>query len=372
LRRRHFDVLRPVCPVCRDLQSDQGFPLTIGTVCRERGDTILEGILLCTNPTCQREYPIIDGIPLIVPAIRSYVAEQLHAMLARADLSEPIESLIGDCCGPGSAHDTVRQQVSSYVWDHYGDLDPQECEDGAHPASVVRLLARGLAAAGERPAGPNLDLGCGAGRTSFELARACSDLVLGVDLNFALLRVAAGVLNEGRVRYGRRRLGVVYDRREFAASFPNPDLVDFWGCDATALPLPGATFGLAVSLNLLDSIQSPADHLKAIGRALVAGGKAVIACPYDWCAAATPIEGWLGGHSQRGLHRGDSEPVLRTLLDPGGPWVIEGLVLAAELDGLPWQVRLHSRSTMEYRVHLIVVEASRSGSVDPNSGARGS
>jgi hypothetical protein len=45
------------------------------------------------------------------------------------------------------------------------------------------------------------------------------------------------------------------------------------------------------------------------------------------------------------------------LSDDAHPGSIHGLSLIAELDGLPWQVRLHDRSTMAYQIHLVVAQS---------------
>src|SRR5260370_11265467 len=149
------------------------------------------------------------------------------------------------------------------------------------------------------PAGPVIDAGCSVGRSSFALAERADGLVLGVDLNFAMLRLASEVLRLGTVCYPRRRVGLVYERREFPARFARSENVDFWACDVSALPFPPGTFGLAVSMNVLDCVSGPRELLVSLGRVLKTGGKAVLTCPYDWSSSATPVEGWLGGHSQQ-------------------------------------------------------------------------
>ena len=109
---------------------------------------------------------MLDGIPLIVAPIRDYVSANLTQIHARGDLSETLEGILGDCCGPGSAFDATRQQLSSYAWDHYGDLDPEpetQAADAPKPGSVVCLLDRALTLAGEMPAGPAIDVGCAVG-----------------------------------------------------------------------------------------------------------------------------------------------------------------------------------------------------------------
>ena len=375
MRRRHFEALRPLCPVCRAAGRDVFLEIaaveseTGGET--ESGGDILEAVLRCAAPSCQHEYPILDGIPLLVPRLREYVAGNLAQIHARDDLSATAESLLGDATGPGSAFDTIRQHLSSYAWDHWADLDPgetsREPSADATPGSILRLLERALAEAGELPAGPRLDLGCAVGRTSFALAGTAgeetagkdgrNDLILGVDLHYAMLRTASRALRRGVLRYPRRRVGLVYDVAEFPVELPGRQNVDFWCADATALPFLDGTFAAAAALNVLDCVASPLTALEELARLLIPGGKALLTSPYDWSPAATPVEAWLGGHSQRGPDSGASEPLLRRLLTPGAhPASIDGLRLLAEAPDLPWHVRLHARSVMRYRAHLVVAE----------------
>ena len=76
--------------------------------------------------------------------------------------------------------------------------------------------------------GPLLEVGTSVGRSTFEMAARTDGLVLGIDLNIAMLRIATRVLREGRVKYPRRRIGVVYDQRDFEVSFEAADRVDFF------------------------------------------------------------------------------------------------------------------------------------------------
>jgi SAM-dependent methyltransferase/uncharacterized protein YbaR (Trm112 family) len=356
----HFNTLKPVCPLCSRDRSES-FPLEIGSAFKEMKDGISEGVLVCTNAGCRCEYPVIDGIPLIVPDIRAYVSGNILPILSRDDLSGETLSLLGDCCGPGSAFDLCRYHLSSYAFDHYGDLDPME--DGkcpSPPGSVLGLLNRGLGLAPGPVPGPVADLGCAVGRTTFELAEVSGDLVLGVDLNFDMLRLGAAVLNRGEVVYPRRSIGLVYDLRRFAARFGGASRVDFWAADATALPFSDNTFEFAASLNLLDCVTSPYDHLKTLARVLRPGARAILSTPYDWSSAATPVQSWLGGHSQRSETRGASEAVLRSLLAGGDhPKAVRELELLAEAEAEEWLVRLHDRGAMRYRAHLAAVRVSK-------------
>lgn len=337
--------------------------------------TVVEGVLQCPRPECQREYPVIDGVPLLIAEIRGWLGGSLGQVNARDDLSETTESVLGDCAGPGSDFDNTRRELSTYAWDHYGDLagagegTPDGAADAApggraagapRPGSVIRLLEAMLEQAGDAldglPDGPLVDTGCSVGRTTFELARRLGRPALGLDLNFAMLRTAQRVLADGVARYPLRRVGVVYDRLEHPAELPGRGASDFWAADAAALPFGDGTVALAASLNVVDCVRSPRAALAELARVLAPGGLALLTSPYDWSPGATPYEQWLGGHSQRGETRGAAEPVLRALLTPGAhPAAVEGLEILAEYQDLPWHLRLHDRSTVGYRVHGLVL-----------------
>ncbi len=354
MRLRHFEALRPHCPICR---RDRGEiqPLAIASTILREGDLIVEGVLLCPSAGCQREYPVLDGIPFIVANLREMLAENLFQVMMRDDLSETLESILGDCSGPASLFDATRHQVSCYARDHYGLYDPEEPATEPRPGAAARVLARGLDLAASFPEGPIVDLGCSVGGTTFALAERTGRLVVGIDLNVAMLRLAASALRRGVVQYPRKRVGVVYDKRSFPIRFERADAVDFWACDVAALPFADGTFAAASILNVIDCARAPREVLVEATRVLAPAAPAVICSPYDWSAAATPIETWLGGHSQRGPTHGTSAEVLRALLTPGGhPAAVDGLRLESEIDDVPWHVRLHDRSTVGYAVHLAV------------------
>lgn len=361
MRLHHFESLHPICPVCRATTAKES-PLKLAQVTREENGHIIEGVIHCTHLGCQREFPIIDGIPIIVANIRTYIAENILAISTRRDMGEVVESLLGDCCGPDSTFNQTRHYLSSYTWDHYGDLDPAEATTEPLPGSMVRILKAGLELAGPIPDGPSIDVGCSVGRGTFVLAEHTNQLVLGIDLNFAMLRAAAQVLRQGSVSYPKRRVGIVYDRHEFTTRFAHANNVDFWACDASALPFASGAFALATSMNVLDCVPAPHELLESLSRILGDNGRLILSCPYDWSASVTPIETWLGGHSQRCAAGGSSEPLLRTLLTPGPQaGSIRTLRLIGERDDLAWHVRMHHRSVMTYQPHLVVAEKIAAG-----------
>jgi SAM-dependent methyltransferase/uncharacterized protein YbaR (Trm112 family) len=371
LRRSHFAAFAPHCPRCARAGAGR-HRLRLAEICAEADGDVRAGILHCANPDCQLEFPIVDGIPVIVPDPRGFLAERAIELLLRSDLDPLVEGLLGDAIGPGSWFDVLRQTVSTYAWDGWADLDPAERadadglspgerlraagEDLPQPGAARRCLDRLAGLAGGGAARRVLDLGCGAGRTSFDLASAHPDaLVLGIDVSLGLLRLAQGAL-AGQVAYPRRRIGLVYDYRSFAVAPGGAERVDFWACDAQALPFAPGTADRAVALNLLDCVPEPRRLLGELADAVSPGGRVLLACPYDWSTRATPMETWIGGHSQRAAHAGAAEPFLRSLLTAGAhPQSVAGFAVLAEDLSWPWQTRLHDRGSVLYRTHLLAL-----------------
>ncbi len=327
MRREHLEHLRPICPACREGE------LGLGTVAREDGDDVLEGVLVCGR--CTREHPIVDGIPVVVADLMSWAAHQMDSVLRRDDLHPMTESLLGDAAGPGGGYDRERSNLSGYGHAHWGG-------EGAYP--VLHGTAAGLLDA--PPAGPWLDLGCAVGRGTFELARTC-ELAVGIDLSFGMLRVAERARRTGRAVFPLRRVGIVYDRAEVEIPDVPAERMSFWCCDVGVLPFPDGVFAGALSLNVLDCAAAPVAHLTEMRRVLAGDGHALLSTPYDWSAAATPFEQWIGGHSQRAEHAGSGADLLRAYLPKAG------FAIEAERDGVPWSVYANERSRVQYDLHLL-------------------
>jgi SAM-dependent methyltransferase/uncharacterized protein YbaR (Trm112 family) len=346
VRPSHLERLRPVCPACRLAERDAASPLELGTVVRDDGDDVVEGVLLCAHPQCRREHPIIDGIAVVVADLRSWATHQLGAVLHRDDLSPFLESLLGDAAGPGGEFDRTRGNLSGYGRSHWSSPDG---------GGVAQLAGTAFAMLdGGAPAGVWLEVGCCLGRATVELARRTGDLSVGVDLNFAMLRVAERVRREGRAVYPERRVGLVYDRREVDVPDVPADHLSFWCADAAALPFGDGVFDGALSLNVLDCVASPVGHLLELGRTVRGGAPVLLSTPYDWAPTATAVENWVGGHSQRGPAGGSSEAELhRVLSEDAAAGIDTGLVIEDEQKRVPWRVYVNERATMDYAVHMV-------------------
>ena len=339
MRPEVFEALAPVCPRCLHGAGVEA-SLVVAETAETRAGRLWHGILHCSNRACWMEFPVIDGVPVIVTDPPAFLQAARAHVLARDDLPAVLAGLVGDALGPGGDFDTTRQHLGIYCEAHFPDWA------GGRVPDIVATLGRGLEALGE-VRGPAIDLGGAVGRGGWELARAVAP-VLVADMNFAFLRLAQRLMLDGEAWFDRRRVGLVYDRVRVALPADAVgERLDFWAADAMALPFRAGAFGLATAINLVDSIAGPTEAVAEAARVLAAGGGAIFTTPYDWSQNAAEPARWMGGHSQRGPLKGASEPVLTATLRS------HGLEPVAERDDLPWRLRLHARAEMRYSLHLV-------------------
>ncbi len=353
MKLSHFDALRPICPLCvqRGAQSE------LGLVVRERGsETEVEfGVLRCRDGACDSEYPIMWGIPIVVPNAAEFVGANVQGLVAPEDFPPLASALLGECAGPGSAFDAARQHISSYAWDHYGE-DATSVFD-ISPGCAARVVDTAAAAGGVSATGNTLELGCGVGGAALRLATHADGLVLGIDLHIPMLRMARRVLATGAAEYDLRTSGFLYRRVRRNVDVSDGNRIDLWCCDATCLPFGPGAFSTVVGLNILDCVPSPLDLLMNTERVLAPGGRFALCTPYDWSPNVTQPAAWIGGHSPRGYFGGDPAAILEAILTPEAHAVsMEHLVMRAARNNLPWHVRTHDRGLMQYRLHLVAGE----------------
>lgn len=352
MRLAHFEMFQPVCPRCK-AESATVSPLDLARVDQRVDDMVIEGVLACRNSACLTEYPIIDGVPILIANVRKYISDNFLHIAGRDDLTAATETLLGSSVGPGTDFNTARHQLSTYAWDHYGEFAPAEvraAEAGCAPGNVLAILGAGLGLLPAAVRAPVLDIGCAAGRTTFELAARGGGLALGIDVGIRLLRAAQRLLRTGSITFPLKSGGLTYQRHEFPVSLPHPERVDFWACDALAPPFADATFQFASALNVFDVINSPRGLLVAMQNVLAPGGHAVLSSPYDW-SLPVPVAQWSGG-------LGDSvsadELPLRVLLTPGRhPQSLDKLALIGEIEHHAWAVRVHRRRVASYDAHVV-------------------
>ncbi len=206
--------------------------------------------------------------------------------------------------------------VAEYLLFHYGA--PHEVlpwEFG--PSSALNFPARCVTECVDLAALPAaaraLDVGCAVGRSSFELARHCAE-VIGIDYSRRFVEVAALLAREGSVPYERTDEGTL--TTSLIATVP-PDLAreraHFEHGDAQELRASLGTFDVVLAANLIDRLVEPSRFLSRLPDLLKHGGQLVITSPYTWLAEFTPPENWLGGIAAEGLRRTTLDGLTATL-----------------------------------------------------------
>jgi len=340
-----------ICPACR-ARSERGHELhtlSVEKVLRARGDEIDEGILRCDNGGCHRRYPILDGIPLIVPQLERYLASELPLVI-EGDLSPEVAALLA-LSGPDDAPYTrLLEHLSIYLDAHWGDRaqPPPDLPAGAPAFGMQSLVEHLRAAPTAAPTGRAVELGCSVGRGLAELARS-SSLVVGIDLHFGALRRARRLLAGEPLRYGRRVSGRHYAPVATSAGELATDRVALICADALDPPLVPNAFSRVAALNLVDSVSSPTRLLSVLDGLCAPAGELLLASPYAWQSGIVADE-----------HRPDTD-------DPAA-WFARRLTEGTDLEApyslvdeaeLTWWLRRDARSGHAYAVHWL--RARKSG-----------
>jgi putative 4-mercaptohistidine N1-methyltranferase len=227
--------------------------------------------------------------------------------------------------------------LSQYLLLHYGaDEDVLPYPDGPsaalnYPVRCVReLLDPGALPANARA----LDAGCAVGRSTFELAAHCGE-VLGIDTSARFIGAAQALRDRGTLSRSCTVEGELVTVLEFRVpdSLPRSS-ARFEVGDACALGEHLGTFDVVFSANLIDRLPDPQAYLDALPGLVNPGGQLVITSPFTWLEEFTPREKWIGGTLRDGVPR-TTWDALCEILDPH-------FELRLEAD-LPFLIREHAR-----------------------------
>jgi putative 4-mercaptohistidine N1-methyltranferase len=184
--------------------------------------------------------------------------------------------------------------LAQYLWLHYvgtGDQAPFPVRCVTHTLDRARLPARARA----------LDLGCAVGRSTFELARWC-DEVVGLDYSQRFVAAARQLQAGNSLSFDLVEQGDLKER--FTARAPEGvarDRVRFETGDAQALPDTLGSFDVVLMANLLCRLNEPRRLLARAADLVKPGGQLVITTPSTWKDIHTPRENWLGGFTREGV-----------------------------------------------------------------------
>ena len=313
---------------------------------------VIEGQLYCAQ--CQSLFPILKGVPILVPDVDTYLTNSILHALTDHNESPFIEQWLTESTGPTSAYTLTRQYISTYAEAHYG----QHKDPPLEPKSGFEQLAD-LASSTCHHSALAIDIGCSVGGSTSVLAQKTDNLVLGIDVSLGMIRFAQQAL-QGRVRYGKRRVGTVYDPVEYEIPNDNAERIDFWVADALSLPFLKQTVNHSQSIHLLDCVSTPTKHLTELIRILQDDGTWGIVCPYDWSLGATDYHKWLGGFGYFQGHNGQPEAVLKWLMSSESPHPeLQQTQLINEIQQQTWRLPIHARSTMHYQSHVLLGRVNR-------------
>jgi SAM-dependent methyltransferase len=246
MNRSFLAKLPLICVSCRKIRKGKGY-LKLHSVQKEENGFIVKGKMKCRS--CGKTYHISEGVLCILDRKKG-------------------------------ARFVQKSVVSSYIHASYGGGGFGGNEKFWNALGKCARKGRGLA----------LDLGCGMGRSTFDLAKR-NETAVGLDADFQALSKAASFQREGKIEYElkiRSLLSV-----PAVSAFKPADNAIFVLADALDPPFPRESFETVCACNFIDSVGSPKKLLKEMDFLLRSGGKMVLASPFSWRAEVTPARNWL-------------------------------------------------------------------------------
>jgi putative 4-mercaptohistidine N1-methyltranferase len=227
--------------------------------------------------------------------------------------------------------------LAEYLLFHYGeDAEVLPWPDG--PLAALRYPVRCVTECfdlASMPAnGRALDLGCAVGRSSFELARHCAE-VIGIDFSQRFIAAAQDLRDNGTLDYLRRDEGEL--STPLTARVPAEIIrnrVHFETGDATDLRRGLGPFDAVLMANLIDRLHDPRRCLERLPALVKPGGQLVITSPYTWMEEYTPAPNWLGGFAA-----GEE----RILTREGLKFSLSEAFELVSVKDLPFLIREHAR-----------------------------
>ena len=185
-----------------------------------------------------------------------------------------------------------------------------------------------------------LDLGCSVGRSAFELARHCGEVVA-LDYSHAFIDAANRLKHEGVHLATRLDEGSATTQLQLAVDpLIDRSRVTFEQGDAQSIRTDIGTFDVVIACNLICRLPEPLRLLDRLKQLLNPGGQLFITTPFTWLEEYTPSQNWLGDGAQ------DSFEGLRRALEPE-------FELDAQWD-MPFLIREHAR-----KFQYSIAQASR-------------
>lgn len=242
-----------ICPACLP-----GEHRLLAEITREHEEDIIEGTLRC--PQCAMAFPVESGIAFLDPG-RSHT--------------------------PTDNKYELEEVVSSYMWSHYADLFNDEQASDAYKKWSGQMASH---------PGISVDLGGAVGRFTFEMSSKCA-LSVGIDSSVAFIKAARELMNNRQMNVHLKEEGFL--TREVTVRLPEEwksDRVEFIVADAGKIPFRSESVSSCASLNLVDKVATPIQHLKEMNRVTrKTEAQFLLSDPFSWSKEAADTVDWLGG-----------------------------------------------------------------------------
>lgn len=331
-----------LCPDCQgELALDEA-EISLSFAQTDPGE-LQEGLVACT--VCQKKYPVICGVLILVKNIQSYVSKNLSLIITVGAQHGISEQMLCYWQRKGyDFHDTGYQEtfwenalgISIYIAAHYDKL--LDILPPSHPLNklikdyskrnfysvIVDLVRPRL-----EPSDRALDIGCNVGGLVYRLADLCG-FVYGIDTSFRAVLTARRILiykSQRMTTYRLYKEGLTYSERPIPADrLDNVEIIVASGFN----PPFRDQFDLVTCANVMDAISEPSVLIDAIDSVLKQKGLFLTTDPYFWSPTRTPISSWIG----QGM------PARHALIDSIKS---RGMEILNEQDDVLWLLRVYDR-----------------------------
>ncbi|MEP1871725.1 MAG: 5-histidylcysteine sulfoxide synthase [Paraglaciecola sp.] len=163
-----------------------------------------------------------------------------------------------------------------------------------------------------------LDIGCGVGRLSFELAKLAGQ-VDGIDFTARHIQHCLDLKEQGQLRYAMPTQGEIFDFHEVTLAelgFEQaPENLNFAQGDGHNLKPQFADYDLVICHRVIEYSYHPEMLLKQLSQRVKAGGVVVIGSSYGWNEDITDKKHWIGGVKRNGENLSSEAHLLDIMQD---------------------------------------------------------
>lgn len=240
---------------------------------------------------------------------------------------------------PVNCYET-QADVSQILDHHYGQRS--ENSDLVQLANLVAQLSTA--------SGKALDIGCGTGRLSFELARQFQQ-VDGLDFTARHIQHALQLKEQGQLRYAINVEGELQSFHEVTIDDLGFDgiasKVQFLQGDGHNLKPQFTGYDVIVCHRVIDQVYNPKQFLNKIAERLNKDGLLVLSAAWHWREDKVEKENWLGGFKRDGENLTSVEGVSELL--QSGFELVQHSQLETRLQITPRQTLLENNDVLVWR-----------------------